>query len=86
MEKEFGKLTKEELVEVLKEKSAKHRSKCRQHEESKEVLEKAHQEQVASKDYFRSSSTLQKIISTEKNIEYHQGSYKTYEKILNMIS
>lgn len=80
-----NKMTFEELREVLKEKIEKHKTKCAAHEESLVILKDQLNEFAEEGLDEKVDSYFQKVVSTERNIEYHQGSYKTYQKVLNMI-
>lgn len=73
----------EQLIEVLKEKSKKHLGKIEQHNKVKEDLEREYN--ALNGDTERKEKVRSQLLTTYKQIEYHQGSSKTYNKVINMI-
>lgn len=75
------------LIGTLEKKVEKHKEKSKAHLSSKDIL-KAEYEHLksTSTDIDKIESVERKLLSTVKNIEYHQGSYKTYQKVIDMIN
>ena len=81
-----AKVEMDNLVDTLKAKVEKHKEKCEAHLSSESILKAEYEHlKATSTDTARIESVQNKLLSTVKNIEYHQGSYKTYQKVIDMI-
>lgn len=64
----------------LEKRIQKHDEKIKAHMESKSILQKEKEELLK-----KIESVDAKILSTEKNLEYHTGKKKAYEKVLTIL-
>lgn len=69
--------------EFLLEKIQKHEEKLKAHKDSEYILNARYKE-LSEKDDPKSNLILEKLNSTIKNIEYHKGAYKAYNKALSL--
>lgn len=74
----------EVLVKKLEEKVKKHKEKLKAHKESEEIL-RAEYENLKENNDEKQERVGDKLLSTVKNIEYHTGKYKAYNKAVAMI-
>lgn len=73
------------LAAELQKKVQKHEEKLKAHHESKAILISECEYLKEKNDLEKLDRTGEKLLSTLKNIEYHNGKKSAYEKVLAMI-
>lgn len=73
----------EKLINELQKKAEKHLNKIEQHARVKEDLEVEYN--ALNGDSKRKKRVGEQLLTTYKGIEYHQGSAKTYLKVVDLL-